>query len=200
MKIVIYGGAFNPPHVGHAAVIKMVLEKFPCDEIWVIPSADRRDKKVGTDGEHRLRMVELMVNSLHPPYAKGEKRGLILVSDLEINRPRPTATYETKAELEKSYPEYEFWFLVGSDSLADVERIWVNGMKFYQEANFLVVGRPGYKLPEKLPPSYVFLGDFDSATDVSSTMIRTKLKNGEPVGDYISGAILEYIRENHLYK
>ena len=63
-KIVIYGGAFNPPHIGHAIAIENVLRLFPCDEIWVMPTADRHDKKIKVDGVHRVQMLNLMVQEI----------------------------------------------------------------------------------------------------------------------------------------
>jgi nicotinate-nucleotide adenylyltransferase len=203
-KIVIYGGAFNPPRIGHAAVIKMVLEYlsdpthkdvYGASEVWVMPSADRADKKVGVSGEHRLKMLEIMLQEELP-----DPKIPITISELEVGRARPTVTYETKAELEKLYPDDEFWFLVGSDSLADVEKIWVNGKELYQEANFLVVGRPGFAMPEKLPSHYVFIGPVDTAENFSSTMIRKAILGGESSSGYVTTGVLAYIYEHGLYK
>ena len=67
-KIALYGGAFSPPHLGHASVIEAILRLFPCDEIWVMPSADRHDKIVSASGEHRIKMLELMITELFPEY------------------------------------------------------------------------------------------------------------------------------------
>src|SRR3989344_3593256 len=95
-KIVIYGGSFNPPHIGHAIAIEAVLRNFKCDEIWVMPSAERKDKHIGTPGKHRIKMLEMLIGE----YFRTSKIP-VKISDLEIKRPGLTTTYDTKTELEK---------------------------------------------------------------------------------------------------
>lgn len=193
-KIVIFGGAFNPPHIGHARVIEVVLKDFPADEFWIMPSADRYDKKVSVSGDQRLRMVAIMINELFPA-----SKIPIILSDLEIKRPRPTVTYETKEELEKTYPDYEFYFLIGSDSLADVENKWVRGKKLYETANFVVLERPGYLLPTKLPPHLTKI-HWSPSGNISSTEIKKMLSRGESADNLLSKGVADYIKRNRLYK
>ncbi|MBI3633436.1 MAG: adenylyltransferase/cytidyltransferase family protein [Candidatus Vogelbacteria bacterium] len=90
-KVVIYGGAFNPPHIGHAAAIENIIRLFPCDEVWVMPSADRHDKAISVNGEHRLKMLQIMIDKVFP-----DSEIPIIVSDMEIKRGVSTTTYETQ--------------------------------------------------------------------------------------------------------
>ena len=65
-RVALYGGAFSPPHLGHASLIEAILRLFPCDEIWVMPSADRHDKKISAPGKSRIEMLEILIQELFP--------------------------------------------------------------------------------------------------------------------------------------
>ncbi|TSC82322.1 MAG: putative nicotinate-nucleotide adenylyltransferase [Parcubacteria group bacterium Gr01-1014_19] len=194
-KIVIYGGAFNPPHLGHAAVLDLLLKNFPCDEVWIVPSASRKDKQIGVAGKDRKNMLEELLKHSF----SGIKTPIIL-SDLEINRDRPTVTYETKTELESLHPGNEFHFLIGSDSAAEIEEKWVRGPELFSEARFVIVGRPKFKIPEKLPHYSSVVGALPDSLDMSSTLVREKIAKGEYVGQYLPPAVEQYIKERNLYK
>ncbi len=60
-KVVVYGGAFSPPHIGHAIAIESMMRLFPCDEIWMMPTSDRFDKKMSAPAENRVAMLELWI-------------------------------------------------------------------------------------------------------------------------------------------
>ena len=194
-KIVIFGGAFNPPHFGHAVIIENLLSQFPCDEIWVMPSADRHDKTIGVSGKHRLKMLEILIKEsfLNPKIP-------IKISTIELDRPRLTTTYDTKLELEKKHPNYEFYFVVGADSFNDIKTKWVNGEKLYKEAKFIVFSRPDVPLPEFLPENAVLLKKATAGTDISSTMMRSLIGEEKSIEKYTAKAVAGYIRENKLYK
>src|SRR3990167_4035831 len=131
-KIALYGGTFSPPHIGHASVIEAILRLFPCDEIWVMPSADRHDKTASAQSEHRLKMLRTMIGELFP-----NPNIPMLVSDFEIRTNKPTVTYETLQALKKEYPDHEFYFVLGSENLENIKTKWINGEKLLQENNFL---------------------------------------------------------------
>ncbi len=194
-KIVIYGGAFNPPHLGHAAVLDLLLQNFPCDEVWIMPSASRRDKQIAVSGQDRKNMIEALLRSGF----SGVKTPIVL-SDFEISRDKPTVTYETKAELERLHPEYEFHFLVGSDSVAEIEEKWVRGRDLFSEAKFVIVGRPKFKISEKLPNHSSVIGSLPESLDMSSTLVRDRICRGESVSRYLHPAIEQYIKDRNLYK
>lgn len=195
MKIVIYGGAFNPPHVGHAIAIENVLRLFPCDEIWVMPTADRHDKKVGTPGKQRVAMLDLMVKEFFPYTATPIK-----ISTMEIDRPKLTTTYETKQELESQFPGNEFHFLVGSDILGDIETKWHQGKELFNSGKFLAIQNATTPLPEN-PPKHVTLLDKDAIrVGISSTFVRGLLKKGSSGVPYISKGVADFIRVAGLYR
>lgn len=194
-KIVIYGGAFNPPHKDHGKVIDVVLRHFPCDEIWVLPSPDRQDKKISVSGHHRLEMLKIMIKELFPHTPVP-----IMASDFELKRPDKPTTRETLTELKKLYPDTDFWFVVGSDTVGDIKTKWVNGKKLFHEANFLVVRRLGYGLPKELPPHTKVLDQSISEVDISSTAIRELAATGKDFSDHLVPAVAAYIKTRGLYK
>ncbi len=195
-KIVIYGGAFNPPHIGHAAAIENIIRLFPCDEVWVMPSADRHDKAISVNGEHRLKMLQIMIDKAFP-----DPQIPIIVSDMEVRRGISTTTFETKEQLEKQYPSYEFYFQVGTDIAGDIKDKWFKGADLFNSANFIVVKRSGAQLPKNIPKKSILLMDKQVADiDVSSSFVRRLLTRGYSGMPYITRSVAEYIKENKLYK
>ncbi len=195
-RIVVYGGAFNPPHIGHAAAIENIIRLFHCDEIWVMPSADRHDKQASVSGVHRLAMLQIMIDKAFP-----DSKIPIIVSDLEVKRGLATTTLETKEELEKLYPTYNFYFQVGTDIAGDIKDKWFKGRELYDLANFIVIKRASVPVPKDLPKKTILLADKQVASiDVSSSFIRRLLARGYSGMPYITRSVAEYIKENKLYK
>ena len=194
-KIVIYGGSFNPPHVGHAIAIEAVLRNFPCDEIWIMPSSERLDKHIGTSGTHRINMLKIMLREHFPhPATK------LHISRLELNRPGLTTTFDTKTELEKLYPKNRFYFLIGSDLLWDIRNKWVKGRELWRSAYFLAIRKPGAKIPPKMPPNIKLVDKDIVWVNVSSTLVRDFIKKGYSGIPYIHPEVARYIKRNKLYK
>ncbi|MDP2695974.1 MAG: nicotinate-nicotinamide nucleotide adenylyltransferase [bacterium] len=194
-RIVIFGGAFSPPHLGHVIAIDALVRLFPCDEIWVMPSADRQDKIISVSGEHQQQMLAIVINDLFPqPHVP------IIISSWELDLPSLTTTYKTKLELNKKYPDYEFYFLVGSDIAGDIKDKWIDGAKLWQSANFIVIKKFGHVLPEKLPPKVTILDDGAVGANISSTFVRKLIAEGHSGVPYILPNVAEYIRDNGLYK
>lgn len=194
-RIVIYGGSFNPPHIGHMSVIEVILRHFKCDEIWVMASGDRADKKIGTSAKDRIKMLQIYSKEL---FKKPKIK--IIISNFEIKRPILTTTYDTKLALEKKYPQHKFYFAVSSELLPDIQFKWVKGKELWKSANFLAVMRPGFKLQKKLPENVEFVGKDLIWIDVSSTAIKKILKDGHSGVPYLSPGVAAYIKKNGLYR
>lgn len=193
IRIALYGGSFSPPHLGHASVIEAILRLFPCDQIWVMPSADRHDKNITAKGEDRIKMLQLMVNELFP-----NPKVPIIVSDFELKLNKPTVTYETLRLLKDEHPEYIFYFILGSENLNVIEKGWVNGEKLLKEAEFIAIKNPTAPIPENLPSNITILNN-TVWTNLSSTFIRNIVKNGGSGVPYISKGVADYIKKNKLY-
>ena len=195
-KIVIYGGGFNPPHIGHAVAIENIIRLFPCDEIWVMPSDDRHDKTMAVSGEDRLAMLQIMIDKAFP-----DSKIPIIVSDFEIRRGVLTTTLETKEQLERIYPTHDFYFQFGTDVVGDIRDKWFKGRELYETARFIVLRRSGSPIPKNLPKNSVLLIDKQViSTDVSSTFIRRLLTRGFSGMPYVTRSVAEYIKERNLYK
>ncbi|HEY4474962.1 MAG TPA: nicotinate-nucleotide adenylyltransferase [Candidatus Paceibacterota bacterium] len=192
-KIAIYGGAFSPPHIGHASITEAVLRLFPCDEIWLMPSADRHDKKVSALGRNRLEMLQLMISELFP-----NPQIPILISDIELKRGKPTITFETKEELENKFPDYEFHFVLGSDLLDSIEEKWINGRELFDKMNFLAIKNPNISLPDRLPSHLILLEDV-VWVNISSTFVRKIISDGFSGMPYLSKDVSNHIKKERLY-
>ena len=193
-KIAIFGGAFNPPHIMHAAVVEALIRANFLDEIWVMPSGDRIDKNSsGVSKSDRVRMLNIMINELFPSPTIP-----IMVSELEVNRPTITRTTETKNELEKLYPKERFYFVIGSDILSDIKTKWHNGEELFKSTNFILIPRGLDKLESDIARNIIVL-DRSIRSSLSSTFIRNLLSQGYSGTPYISNGVVEYISKNKLY-
>lgn len=197
-KIVIYGGSFNPPHIGHAVALETVLRLFECTEVWVMPSANRIDKPDLVDGKHRYRMLEIMLKEFFSS-PRNETKIPVKLSRMEIDRSKLTTTLDTKRDLEKTYPNVEFWFLIGSDLLFDIETRWVSGEELYGSAHFLAIKRPGFPAPKKPPQHLVLLEKGTVWPMVSSTLVRHLIREGHSPLPYVSLGVADYIKKHRLY-
>ena len=206
MKIIaLYGGAFSPPHLGHASVIEALLRLFTteflgrlkhgqetipsCDEIWIMPSADRHDKTVTASRKHRVKMLKIMIAELFP-----KPKIPILISDFELRLNKPTVTYETLKLLKEKYSNHGFHFVIGSENLGVIETKWVNGKKLFQEADFIAIKNPLVPLPNKPPPHIIIIDDV-VWSDISSTFIRKLIAQGYSGLPYLTKGVAEYIKD-----
>jgi nicotinate-nucleotide adenylyltransferase len=194
-KIAVYGGSFSPPHIGHASVIEAVVRLFPCDELWVMPSADRADKLMSAGNEHRFQMTERMVRELFE-----QSRIPVIVSRYELDRPKHTLTYDTLKELEAKHPDCEFHFIISSELLHDMTRTWEKGLELFEEGRFAIVQRPGTMMSDRLPPHSEVIDNAFAWIDVSSTFIRKLISSGLTGTPYLTPQVAAYIREQKLFK
>ena len=195
-KVAIYGGTFNPPHKGHSLAIDFILKNTDCDELWIMPSADRRDKVPNVSKEDRLEMLKLMVKD---ELSNAQKT--VKITDIEYNLPSPSSTFQTKQYLEKTYPNNTFVFVSGSDVINDIEEKWYKGSEVAQSTNFIFLERKGVNTDivlDKLPKA-TFLRTSGTIPEVSSSEIRDKIKRGESVADLMSISVIRYIESKRFY-
>ena len=132
-KIGILGGTFDPVHNGHLALGKQAYEQFKLDEIWFMPSGHPPHKKsrLVTQGKEREDMVKLAIASV--PY--------FVYSDFELKREGNTYTAQTLTLLREAYPQHEFYFIIGADSLYEIEQ-WYHPELVIKQAVLLAAARP----------------------------------------------------------
>lgn len=194
-RIGLFGGTFDPIHLGHIALAERVLEDFSLDKIIFIPSGNPPHKTENniTDKMHRFNMVKLA--SCNDSFS---------VSDYEIKKEGPNYSYITISHFKEQYPNDEIFFIVGGDSFRDFP-IWKNFKTLISLCTFIVVPRPEVdplsyfeKFKDKQKPENVlFLKDF--SFKVSSTEIRNDLLKGQDVSDFVPKEVYQYIKTNKLY-
>jgi len=203
MKIVIFGGSFNPPGKHHCQIAKELSRQFnlviivPCGPLPDKPSANIIELK------HRKEMVELAFTDLVKP--KQTKRGKTRFDFFDLDNRVYTPTYFLQKRYEKKFPRAEIWHLVGSDIIiggrgkkSEIHRVWQRGNKIWKNLNFLVGLRPNYDIcPEDLPPKARTIKIKNA--DGSGTEIRRKIKSGESLENLLIPEVAGYIKKNKLY-
>lgn len=197
-KIGIMGGTFNPIHMGHLLMAQYAKEYADLDAVIFIP-AGCPYMKAGSeilDGQARLQMVQLAIQGEDAFWA----------SDIEIKRSGNTYTYETLQELSKIFPHAELYFVVGADSLFSLEN-WVYPEKILENCILIAAARNGSGMDvlenkrRDLVEHFggeILLMDFP-AIDISSTLIRKRVKNRNSVRYMTPDKVIEYIETNELY-
>lgn len=188
LRTLIFGGSFDPIHIGHTSLAAEALRRNLADEVWfmVSPQNPLKQDRHLTDENHRLAMARLAVAE--------EPR--FVACDFEFHLPRPSYTLHTLQALEKAYPDRQFILLIGADNWACIDK-WYSPQEIISRYSIIVYPR-GKEIPLKLPENVHFLSS--PLFDVSSTMIRESLSKGEDVLNYIAPAVYNYIRKNKLYE
>ncbi len=198
MKIGILGGTFDPPHVGHLIVASQIKERMTFDQIWLMPVASHAFDKKLSSAEHRLRMTEIVSD------------GGIVASDYEIRLGGISSTYHTMKYLREEHPDDIFYFCMGSDLLADFHK-WNDWEALVEENNFVIYprGRDYEYLEKKVQDvmganrmSHITIIDGQDVVinNVSSTLVRSRLKKKQSVKYLVPEEVISYITTHHLYK
>lgn len=204
MKIGVYGGTYNPPHLGHLAAAKAVFEMLELDELWLIP-AGTPPHKIMPEGSpssaQRLEMTRLA----------GEQLGLgerVRVLDLEINRTGKSFTSDTIAQLKEEHPADEFWLLMGTDMFMTFQA-WHAPEEILKNCGIAAFGRTEADTEELFsiqrdflrktyPGARIFTLTIPGVIDISSTELREMLQKGEG-SNLLAPAVYGYILRHGLY-
>ena len=203
MKIGIYGGTFNPPHLGHMAAARTAVDALKLDKLLLMPAAVPPHKVLPENTpaqEHRLAMVEQMADALEMP-------SVVEVSTLELEREGKSYTSETLEALHRMYPKAELWLLTGTDMFLTLHQ-WHDAGTILRLANICAFGRredDGEELftpqRERLRKEYranVVTITLPGLVDVSSTQLRDLLQRGRGE-EYLLPAVYGYILMHRLY-
>lgn len=174
MRVAVYGGSFNPPHVGHLLVAAWVRLTGQADEVWFLPSFSHPFTKRSQPFEVRAAWCEAIA---------AEVPG-VRVCRIEQELPAPSYTIDVLDALADRHPECEFRFVLGADLLDTVGR-WKDWAGIQARYAPIVVGRQGFASP----PSTTL--DFPP---VSSTDIRARAARGEPIEHLVPAAIASDVR------
>lgn len=189
MNIGLYFGSFNPIHAGHLIMASYVLEEAKLDQIWFVVSPHNPFKLQSSllNEYDRLHLVHMAV----------EKEPRFKAVDIEFKLPRPSYTIDTLQYLEEKYPNHLFSIIIGSDSLQNLDK-WKNADVLMKRYSFLVYTRPGFPPRTDLPVKQTILDV--PLLQISSTHIRTKIKEGKSIRYLVPDNVMEYIMENGYYK
>lgn len=193
MKVGLYFGSFNPPHIGHTLVAEYMLHHLVADEVWMMVSPQNpfKEKAGLLDEASRLELVKLAI---------GENKR-IMASDFEFSLPKPSYTIDTMEALEQAYPEHEFFLIMGSDNIKGI-RGWKEYERLIKSYEIAVYPRPGYELTEddlSDMDGRILLTDAPSL-DLSSTAIRTSLREGIPCRYWMREAVWGKVEEEGFYR
>ena len=179
----VYGGSFNPPHMGHQLACLYGLEALGAEALWVVPVYEHPFGKELVSFEHRVRMCELMVKPL------GERAR---VNTIESELQSPVRTFELFSALQSKHPDKSFAMLMGADLLAERDR-WYRFDDLQNLVKIVVVGRGGF---ESSPGEDVYDVDLP---EVSSSDLRDRLQSGRAVDGLLPATIRNYLIKSDLY-
>lgn len=196
-RIGLMGGTFSPIHNGHIKMAEAAYKEFKLDEVWFIPTGNSYLKSDVLSAEYRYKMTELAIKDI--PYFK--------INDIEVKRGKESYSYETITELKAIYPDYEFFFIVGSDSLVYMDK-WKRPELIFDNVTILVAPRNSVEYENTINKAEEFKKSFKAEIkmlnmekiDVSSTDIRKMIKEGKSVKDFLANEVLDYIKTNNLYR
>ena len=201
-KIALFGGTFDPVHIGHTVVAADAVEQLEAEKVVFVPAKRSPLKGFLPKGidEHRFAMIALAI----------EGNGRFAVSDFELKKPAPSYTLETVRKFQADYgSDSSVYWLIGADAVEDLQH-WRSIEELIDTCNLCTMYRAGCERPdytkfeglwgrervEKLQRNVVQT----SLVDVSSTEIRRRLAAGEDVGGMLHPAVADYIRRHGLYR
>jgi nicotinate-nucleotide adenylyltransferase len=194
MRIGLFGGTFDPPHLGHLVLAERCRDECGLDQVWFLPAYRPPHKAAGVSRfDHRCDMVGLAIVG-QPAFR---------VEPVERELPPPSYTANTLAELRERHPGDELHLIVGADTLADLPN-WYEPRRVLEQAGVIAVGRPGAP-----PPSELLLGDLAAVArlrvvacpliDIPSREVRARAAAGRSIRYLVPRSVEEYIREKGLY-
>ncbi len=213
MRIGIFGGTFNPIHLGHLRAAEEIRERFDLETVIFIPAAVPPHKGVegGIPGEHRMEMVRLAISN-NPHFS---------LSDIELKRPGKSYSISTIQFFRQQYgSDSEMFFILGMDAFLEIGT-WKSFQELFSLCHFVVMTRPGFDKPFSvtiLPPEIVSAFVYDEGggrlihrsgysiylqgitfLDISSTKIREEVSKGKPIRYLLPPEVERYIRQHRFY-
>jgi nicotinate-nucleotide adenylyltransferase len=189
-RIGVFGGTFDPPHIGHLLAASEGLHAFELDRVLFVPAGRPWQKSTYAPAEDRLMMTTLAIAG-HTRFA---------VSRIELDRRGPTYTVETLEAIAGSFPGSSLFFIAGMDAVADLGT-WHRVTELAALADVIAVTRPSATFDAtSVPAEWPRVHAMEiPALDVSSTMIRQRVAKGEPIDFLVPDTVARYIREQGLY-
>ena len=174
MRVAIYGGSFNPPHVGHTMVAAWLIWTEQVDEVWLVPTFSHAFGKRLLPFEHRVQLCRAMAETV------GDR---VSVTTIEKDLPSPSYTIDTLTRLDERHPAHTFRLVVGADVVPDTHK-WKQWNKIESRFSPIIVGRGGYPA---VPGAPVF-------PTLSSTQVRAAWSSGEDISGLVPQKVLQALK------
>ncbi len=214
-RIGIFGGTFNPIHLGHIRAAAAVQKRFSLDRVLFVPShiPPHKEMEEIVSPRDRMRMVDLALRD----------RCYLVPCPIEIRARGTSYSILTLNRVKKIYSHAWIFFILGVDAFLDI-KTWKEWTRLLEQCLFIVMTRPGYRLADatrvlrrsfrekilEVPRSAkiregwfstfrIFLVPID-ALDISATDIRKRARNGEPIKGLVPRSVEKHIRERRLYE
>lgn len=189
MHIGLYFGSFNPIHIGHLIIASYARHTTDLKQVWLVVSPQNPLKPSNSllNEYNRLHLVNLAIHE--DPFLKA--------TDIEFSLPKPSYTVDTLAYLTEKYPQHTFSIIMGSDSLQNLER-WKNYQIILNNHKLYVFKRPGFEIKEYQNANIEIVNA--PLLEISSTQIRTFIKEKVPVRYMIPDVVATEIEACHYYK
>lgn len=189
MRIGVYGGRFDPPHLGHLLLAETAREALALDQVWFVPAAAPPHKPVVAPAGARAAMTALAVRD-HPAFA---------VSHVELQRDGPSYGVATLERLRAAFPATHFAYLLGEDAFRELGS-WHRAPELVHLAQLAVVTRPGADADDAPEPFRSAATRVEGVPfDVSSTALRRRLRQGRSVRYLMPAAVTAYATRFQLY-
>lgn len=185
----IFGGTFNPIHLGHLALANYLCEENWVDELWflITPQNPFKQEQTLLDNHLRMKMVEAAIAD-YPRFK---------ASDFEFTLPRPSYTVTTLQKLSETYPDREFVLIIGADNWAAFDK-WKSPEEILRNHRILIYPRPGYEInPHELPAQVKAVNT--PLLEISSTFIRESIASGKDIRYFLHPEVYRFIKQHQLY-
>lgn len=186
MNIGIFGGTFDPPHMGHIAIVKQAIAQLSLDKVMVFPCGVPPHKHTDTDMQHRADMTKLAFGDLP-----------VDVDCFELDKGGKSYTYDTVKHVLELYPDCSITLIIGADSYMQLGQ-WYYCKQLLELVDLAVAVRSGSNVCDMGYNCAVHMLHMDSV-DISSTDIRLLTQFGLPASDIITTEVSDYITTHKLY-
>ena len=196
-KIALFGGAFDPPHLGHSQVAKSLLKQKAVQEVWFVPVfthpwAKKLHKEFLTKYDMRVSMLETVVADLNESFAQTQDLSCVRVAHFRD----VSFTYDTLMFFSKEFPEYEFSWVMGSEYLPKFDAFLEMHPRL-MDFPFFIYPRKGFGF-EQLYPNMMPLKNMPEI-EISSTMVRKAVRTHETIHSLVIDQVKEKIEKWNLY-
>jgi len=185
----LFGGSFDPVHMGHLLVAQAAKEEVGLERLFFVPAAQSpfKPESKPTPPNERLRLLRLALAG----------KTWCEIDEQEVKRGGVSYTIDTIRDYRKRFPGAELFYLIGGDHVSQLPK-WREATDLADAVQFLVIPRPG-QAEAPLPPPFRGRKLIGFPLGVSSSQIRARVKAGLPVDHLVPAAVAEAIRNNRLY-